>query len=507
MDILYDCAKAYQQLMDNEYHIKLFVDSEIKEFNISFSEKEFKHLIGLEKLKDKAVFHDMSSATMLNYILNHNIVYDSSLYSDVPNMDIHEQIIDSSLLNDPINNSSKSDVIYNITDKILELTNLYNLMHSATNDSLSIFKWFPHISSDFRPNHSDINADLLLVFADSVTQKAANETVCAFFIEEKDNGASGVSIFPTNISYSDDGNVPPLHQCKILSFKEHCISQNSVINLIECSSVELEKAEKIARDKIEDDMISSNIKELKQKRGKAIKNQNAKNKSKYQSSLKIFTNLGVYDVSMLNKVLKRLEDQLCDPNNADASDMIKNEIAFVEKEIQRRETLLEHSNDAMKEILSPTSDLKNKVSNFSLLPERSENSFSFAPLCYSSGALAAELPDPNRYNPLGELLKNVIAGLSNVSKKISEFLTAPLPSVHIGERKQPSQARKPSARKINYNIPFAKQTLSDERSEPSAAKPERRSSWIDKMLSSAKREADENNSKHEIKRHDKDKSL
>jgi len=148
--------------MDNEYHIKLFVDSEIKEFNIKFSEKEFKHLIGLAKLADKAVFYDMSSATMLNYILNHNIVYDSSLYSDVSNVDIHEQIIDSKLLNDPINNSNKSDVIYNITDRILELTNLYNLMHNATNVSLSIFKWLPNISSDFRPNHSDINADLLL---------------------------------------------------------------------------------------------------------------------------------------------------------------------------------------------------------------------------------------------------------------------------------------------------------------------------------------------------------
>ncbi len=159
------------------------------------------------------------------------------------------------------------------------------------------------------------------------------------------------------------------------------------------------------------------------------------------------------------------------------------------------------------DLQSPSAEFKKKKTDFSLLPERSENSFSFAPLCSSAGALAAVLPDPNRYNPLGELLKNVIAGLSDVSKKITEFLTAPLPSVHIGERKQSSQARNSSERKINYNIPFAKQAPSDVRSEPSAAKPERRSSWIDRMLSSAKREADENNSKHEIKSHDKDKSL
>ncbi len=180
---------------------------------------------------------------------------------------------------------------------------------------------------------------------------------------------------------------------------------------------------------------------------------------------------------------------------------------FVADSFRRELEEMKKASEIATELQSPSAEFKKKKTDFSLLPERNENSFSFAPLCYSAGALAAVLPDSNRYNPLGELLKNVIAGLSDVSKKITEFLTAPLPSVHIGERKQPSQARKPSERKINYNIPFAKQTPSDERSEPSAAKPERRSSWIDKMLSSAKREADENNSKHKIKSHDKDKSL
>ncbi len=190
-------------------------------------------------------------------------------------------------------------------------------------------------------------------------------------------------------------------------------------------------------------------------------------------------------------------------------DLINNskEILYSSPSFSVPNETLNQAESVLKDLQSPTNDLKNGITNFSLLSERSENNLSFAPLRYSAGALAAVLPDPNRYNPLGELLKNVIAGLSDVSKKITEFLTAPLPSVHIDERTQPSQARKPSARKINYNIPFAKQTPSDERSEPSAAKPERRSSWIDKMLSSAKREADENNSKHEIKSHDKDKSL
>ena len=122
MDILYDCAEAYKQLLNNEYHIKFFVDEEIKELILAFSEKEFKHLTGLEKLKDKNILHDLSSSTLFNYILDHKIVYDKSSYANSQN--IEEQIVDSKHINDPINNIDKSNVAYNVVDRIAELTNL-----------------------------------------------------------------------------------------------------------------------------------------------------------------------------------------------------------------------------------------------------------------------------------------------------------------------------------------------------------------------------------------------
>ena len=52
MDYLQICAKAFEKLLDIQYHIILGRKGKLTELNILFEPKEFHHLIGLHKLRD-----------------------------------------------------------------------------------------------------------------------------------------------------------------------------------------------------------------------------------------------------------------------------------------------------------------------------------------------------------------------------------------------------------------------------------------------------------------------
>lgn len=120
---------------------------------------------------------------------------------------------------------------------------------------------------------------------------------------------------------------------------------------------------------------------------------------------------------------------------------------------------------------------------------------------------------------LNEMIQNVTSQLSEVAQRISDFLSAPL---QYNAQKQPLQDHTARGRKINLSLPFPKEKPSQERTEPVTAKSEKPQkldfkpvehaekkmlSWIAKEISSAKREANENNKNHEPKHHDKDQSL
>lgn len=548
MDILYDCAQAYKQLMDNEYHIKFSVDNEIQELILGFSEKEFKHLTGLEKLKDKATFHDLSSSTLLDYISNHNIVYDRSLYTNTSN--IKEQIVDSKYLNDPINNINKSNTTYNVVDRISELANLYNLLHNATEKSMSVFKWPSNVSSDKRPNHSDINADLLLVFTDSVTKKVADETVCAFFIEEKGNNAAAMSIFPTDISYSDDGKVPPLHQCKILSFDEHFkyeengLPKKTVTNLIKCSNEELKKCEQIEKDEKRNKLVKSKLYGLNDTRksflnsikGKLDDNEYIQFQpkfSKYQTRLAEIASPLKTDIYIMKSIIDELQNlhDKTDPKEKLKLDLISDEINVINDSIRK---ILEHSQSVSNDLKSPVAALSSASS--ALTDDSGNGSNNVFKITFSSpshqqiwgnnlhfsgqAAKAIELNKTLDYLPAFDMNK-LIDGLKNLNEKITETIHNFADSFKRS-REQPLQDHTARGRKINLSLPFPKEKPSQERTEPVTAKSEKAQkiefkpaehaekkmmSWIAKEISSAKREASENNKNHEPKHHDKDQSL
>ena len=54
MDLLQECANAFQRLLVYEYHFIIGRKGQKREFKLSFQESDFHHLAGLHKLKDIA---------------------------------------------------------------------------------------------------------------------------------------------------------------------------------------------------------------------------------------------------------------------------------------------------------------------------------------------------------------------------------------------------------------------------------------------------------------------
>lgn len=54
MDLLQECALAFQSLLVYEYHFLIGRKGQLKEFYLTFQKADFHHLAGLHKLKDIA---------------------------------------------------------------------------------------------------------------------------------------------------------------------------------------------------------------------------------------------------------------------------------------------------------------------------------------------------------------------------------------------------------------------------------------------------------------------
>lgn len=54
MDLLQECALAFQSLLVYEYHFLIGRKGQLKEFYLTFHKADFHHLVGLHKLKDIA---------------------------------------------------------------------------------------------------------------------------------------------------------------------------------------------------------------------------------------------------------------------------------------------------------------------------------------------------------------------------------------------------------------------------------------------------------------------
>ena len=72
MDHLLECAEAFEQLLDVQYHIVLGRKNRLTELTLRFDPTEFNHLVGLHKLRDlrlargnrETIFHQILSKTI-----------------------------------------------------------------------------------------------------------------------------------------------------------------------------------------------------------------------------------------------------------------------------------------------------------------------------------------------------------------------------------------------------------------------------------------------------------
>lgn len=328
-DLLYDCAKAYEKMMDYEFEVELSVNKSIKKFNIIFEPNQFKHLSGLEKLEDKDEFKENDSTELFNKILRKELTISDVMSSDYANV--------------PINQNSSTQTSYYVIDRLKELTYLYENLHNMTAENLHIHLWKKDCNRDMRPNHSQISADYMFEFQNSATRKSATENACAFFIETKErnakkiNNAVGVSIIPTDISYADDGSIS-VERCLILSVTE--IDKNNSrnpINLISAPEELREKAYSDSNSKLQFKKVKQDIADLKKKREKFLLKGDTKSQSLYQSQIDTFKKASKYTIETLKQVLTSLTSQAESQKNPDLKRLIEQEIKVIQGEMASRE--------------------------------------------------------------------------------------------------------------------------------------------------------------------------
>lgn len=426
-DVLLECAQSYKKLMDFEYQFKLNLSGEIIDYKLAFSKAEFKHLVGLEKLSDLLKYTKLSSEKILDNILSNKITYSS--------------LCESSQIDDKINGASANNIEYFLYDRIMELTQLKNYFAKITNHNINIYKWDKSTSSNKRPNHSEISADILMVFSNKSFKKIDSEKTCAFFIKTRRDICRGVSIFPTDISYSNDGKIK-LSEYKILSTTEICKSTGKSTTLIQCTPEELRKAQEASLRKDQSITIKNDLKSLKSKRNDYVSKPDEKTRTAYKKRLSIFQNRNIYTFEMLEIVADRLKAQLDDPHNCAVSETIKNEIEYIKNEAEQRR----------KEPDSPTeksiSIVKNQINSDGTI----------------SSETAAEIPIPNVKKISQKAQRNthtVVGSINSFISDLKDFF-----NVFKKPKKQTPAKKKTSSGKPKSSVKTVNKNVSQQRKNP-----------------------------------------
>lgn len=287
----------------------------------------------------------------------------------------------------------------------------------------------------------------------------------------------------------------------------------------------------------EENKVNETLRILKNYRQTIIKAKNKSQKSQarkeHETLLDSFKDHVKFPPETLCKIVNELEKRAETAKEA-AKAILKDDIDFINKEIQTIEEL-EKMSSTQSKIKSPTNALSsatstlannfnnnsNNTQNFAIEPPRRQQYNITPPVLVgqAAGAIATALPLPTNPPPLFDMDK-IINALENLNEKIVDTIHN-FADTFKRSREQPLQDRTARGRKINLSLPFPKEKPSQERTEPVTAKfekaqkldfkpaehAEKKLSWIAKEISSAKREANENNKNHEPKHHDKDQSL
>lgn len=320
-DILYDCAVAYKQLCNYEYNVLATVNKEIIDITLRFEESNFKHLLGIDKLKDKNTYRGMSSSDFLNNILNHTIEL-SDLQS-------------STHFNDKLN-MEQSSVCYTIYNRIEKLNELYNTLHS---EIPNMYKWNANCRPNERPFGSKIPAEFLFTF-NSNNKNIPTEKICLFFGNDKTNNndlshVNPMSIIPSDVPYNTDGRrtVP---EVTILKMVEIDKTRKITTELITSPQEDINKAIQEADEKKNGKKIKETLKSIKNRRKTYFQNPNDTTLKAYKNTLNALQN-DYFTKEMLISINESLSTQFEDPHNSNVKKLIANEIDFISKEIKCRE--------------------------------------------------------------------------------------------------------------------------------------------------------------------------
>lgn len=438
-DILYNCAKAYKSLMD--YEFKLILDNSYTEVTLKFDENDFMHLTSIEKLDDLWEIEHISSKNLLKLILDKKLTFD--------------RLTDSKYFEKlKYPSESSSSIKYSIKDRLLALTHLYSYLHNCDSQNMVVYKWLRDVHQSSRPHQSKINANFLIVFCDTAEKKVDDEKVCSFFVSDRKNGSgSGVSIFPTDLSYSDDGTTT-LAQYEILSVNEICKTDElKNCTLIECSIERLKQAQEGAAKEDQRRTIADDLKKLKKMREKHLsKPENAAAKRNYVKRLEIFATSSVYTSEMLATVVKQLNDA-CEYTNDNTIKMqMKREIEFIQGILDSRQT---QSQQLLMEESAPN------IMNFQAPPI----------VGISSGGVAvlAQTPDfASLFSPIINLWERIKSTMKSLFTPPANSIThnADMPSIDVTADQQDIQKQSGAAEE-KYAVSRTSSTLSEaHQSEP-----------------------------------------
>ncbi len=331
-DLIYKCAKTYQDLSQKEYEFQMVTDTEIRSFILSFSINDFMHLTGVHKLTDLNI-HNMSATTFFNDVLNKKIT-DSLLRS-------------SSHINDTLNSFSPNGLQYCLNDRLKELIDLPNYILSI-DKSTKLLQWSQPNNAILRPNHSEINADLLMLFPTRETsnKKIDTQTTAIFLsLPASENGSNEkkvhlITMFPTDLKYEyNEQTKKPLKSYCLLSLREINLNNRSIRTIFDCTNSELQAAKSNIDHNVNLSMIKKDLGSLKNKRKEYVQQPTGKKKKSYLSKLdNIIKSIksGLYSTNMIVEFLERLIDQRNDSSNQQLLPYINDEITKVKGVAEQR---------------------------------------------------------------------------------------------------------------------------------------------------------------------------
>jgi len=174
-DALYDCAKSFNESIRYNYIFDVARNNKKIVINLSCLEEEFTHVVGLDHLKDIAMFSSHNAkikSSAFQRILSHEISF-----SDISRSKFFNQKIPGTY-----NLYTQSE--YTIGERIMSLQNIEKILDESYKGKL--YKWSNVRARiqmpDGRIRHTNISGDYMLAIP---SKEKSNETIYLFMYKNK----------------------------------------------------------------------------------------------------------------------------------------------------------------------------------------------------------------------------------------------------------------------------------------------------------------------------------